>query len=1112
MGRRVARVGGPNCDDVWRELATRLEVAPTACPEQVAEGVSAELSDEVIIAHEARPTRWGTAVGDELARLLSQPETHRAARLIVLAASRQCPHGPAISVDNALTNADTERWWSAVLDDRTTELPRFDRLGALEKWWSAARKTPSDAEPSRPTLSAPATGLLVSLSLCQRACSLELVKEMGGDETLDELRAAGLVEADERGRLRVEATTTNEASAEQAQRAADALCRAAAKDPWANMRAAELYAYCGQLEAAEKVACTAIVLAGDPISRADFFRRLENLLSRHEQQGRREQRWPCEGLLKFARLALRYCDVDRALSFARRAAADGANRFDVMLTLGRASTARADIPTATTALHKALELAATASQRAQVAVHLAELYYDVADYDKAKQHAEFALQQAARNAIVLAARNVLGKLLLARGAWTEAEAHFAADGSAATCAGELQAELRAHLNRAIAIMQCGDLRRAHNLLVTVLDDARIAGERRAEAMALANLGTVTTLMHDYAKGLDYWQRAIDAMRDVGDRLRLSSLIMNLAELRLRLGMIDEAEQALRFARQACGGLPDSRVMLASFVTAKIRLAQGHSLQAAAEIESALSAASRSGNGAKVNECYRLMVRIGLEDGDVTRASAALDKARQTATGPDATADIAVLEAILRRTEGRDFEPAAHRALQLASDATDAELRRQAHVLSHHAADLAHDDQGAQRHLDAALKLRDSMASSLAEPIRQRYLTRPDLRELAQLEARRDTSSNPSTAPGRGETSELSPQSQTTQLGPRMVGNSTGMRSLFAAIRKVGPTDATVLIQGESGTGKELVAEALHEASERRSGPLVKVNCAALVETLLLSELFGHEKGAFTGASMRRQGRFEHADGGTLFLDEIGDISPRTQVALLRVLQDQSFERVGGTTTLHTDVRIICATNRDLAAMVAAGEFREDLYYRLAGVTLEVPALRRRRDDLPLLAQSLLQRFGTQQGLEVKGLSAQANHALAQYDWPGNVRELENALRAAALFTEGPTIELQDLTNNVASLNHLEQLASIPAPQPNGNGPPEPEAPADRSATDVVYAEVKSGVGLPEMKRELERACIVLALEEAEGNITRAAEMLGMKRPRLSQLVNQLGLKKEGARS
>jgi len=146
------------------------------------------------------------------------------------------------------------------------------------------------------------------------------------------------------------------------------------------------------------------------------------------------------------------------------------------------------------------------------------------------------------------------------------------------------------------------------------------------------------------------------------------------------------------------------------------------------------------------------------------------------------------------------------------------------------------------------------------------------------------------------------------------------------------------------------------------------------------------------------------------------------------------------------------------------------------------------------------------------LSAQANHALAQYDWPGNVRELENALRAAALFTEGPTIELQDLTNNVASLNHLEQLASIPAPQPNGNGPPEPEAPADRSATDVVYAEVKSGVGLPEMKRELERACIVLALEEAEGNITRAAEMLGMKRPRLSQLVNQLGLKKEGARS
>src|SRR5262245_60834168 len=174
---------------------------------------------------------------------------------------------------------------------------------------------------------------------------------------------------------------------------------------------------------------------------------------------------------------------------------------------------------------------------------------------------------------------------------------------------------------------------------------------------------------------------------------------------------------------------------------------------------------------------------------------------------------------------------------------------------------------------------------------------------------------------------------------KIVGRDPAILALIGAVQKVGASDATVLIQGESGTGKELVAEALHEASARRAGPMIKVNCAALVETLLLSELFGHERGSFTGAAARRRGRFELAEGGTLFLDEIGDISPRTQVALLRVLQDRTFERVGGVTSLRANVRIVCATHRDLRAMVARGEFREDLYYRLRQVVLEVPALR-----------------------------------------------------------------------------------------------------------------------------------------------------------------------------
>src|SRR5262249_20926500 len=218
---------------------------------------------------------------------------------------------------------------------------------------------------------------------------------------------------------------------------------------------------------------------------------------------------------------------------------------------------------------------------------------------------------------------------------------------------------------------------------------------------------------------------------------------------------------------------------------------------------------------------------------------------------------------------------------------------------------------------------------------------------------------------------------------RMVGSDPSMVALVGAIRKVGQSDATVLVHGESGTGKELVAEALHEASPRRAGPLVKVNCAALVETLLLSELFGHEKGSFTGAAARRRGRFELAEGGTLFLDEIGDISPRTQVALLRVLQERTFERVGGVTPIRANVRIVCATHRDLKAMVARGEFREDLYYRLRGVVLEVPALRQRLTDLPAIAHAILTRIAGERGGAVQRLSPRAIEGLTRHPWPGN---------------------------------------------------------------------------------------------------------------------------------
>jgi len=321
----------------------------------------------------------------------------------------------------------------------------------------------------------------------------------------------------------------------------------------------------------------------------------------------------------------------------------------------------------------------------------------------------------------------------------------------------------------------------------------------------------------------------------------------------------------------------------------------------------------------------------------------------------------------------------------------------------------------------------------------------------------------------------------------MIGRHPRMLELGRLIDKIARHESMVLVRGESGTGKELVAEALHAASPRRDRPLVKVNCGALVETLLLSELFGHERGAFTGAVARKQGRFEAADGGTLFLDEIGDISPKTQVALLRVLSDGEFVRVGGTQPIRADVRLIVATHRNLETMVARGEFRQDLYYRLKGIQLELPPLRARVEDLPLLCDAFLERFAVERGAEPRRLAPETLALLCRHPWPGNVRELENVLRAVSLFADGPLVTPKDLAD------YTEVWRT-------------PDA---RPARDGAWQRLDGGkLSLKQLKTQVEIECIGEALARAGGNITRAAGILGMKRPRLSQLIKEHGLAPE----
>ncbi|MCI5607435.1 MAG: sigma-54 dependent transcriptional regulator [Treponema sp.] len=246
----------------------------------------------------------------------------------------------------------------------------------------------------------------------------------------------------------------------------------------------------------------------------------------------------------------------------------------------------------------------------------------------------------------------------------------------------------------------------------------------------------------------------------------------------------------------------------------------------------------------------------------------------------------------------------------------------------------------------------------------------------------------------------------------MIGKSSELSKVKTIISKAAPTKASVLITGESGVGKELVARAIHEQSPRKNKTLITVHCAALSESLLESELFGHEKGAYTGADTMQKGRFELANGGTIFLDEIGEINPSTQVKLLRVLQERKFERVGGTETLEVDVRVVAATNKNLEDEVKAGRFREDLYYRLNVVRIEMPSLRERKDDIPLLMHSFLREFNIENEKNIKGFDNRSKAAMLKYNWPGNIRELKNCVESAVVMCSGDEIKIEDLPNSV----------------------------------------------------------------------------------------------------
>jgi len=324
------------------------------------------------------------------------------------------------------------------------------------------------------------------------------------------------------------------------------------------------------------------------------------------------------------------------------------------------------------------------------------------------------------------------------------------------------------------------------------------------------------------------------------------------------------------------------------------------------------------------------------------------------------------------------------------------------------------------------------------------------------------------------------RSEIDRLGSmgKIIGRSQEMKQVFNKIEKVGPSDVTVLILGESGSGKELVAKEIHKKSSRKNNPMIIMNCAALPETLIESELFGYEKGAFTGATERHLGKFELADKGTIFLDEIGDMSPNTQAKVLRILQEQSFERLGGTETLCVDVRLISATHKDLLKEIKEGNFREDLYYRLKVIEILLPPLRNRREDIIILAERFIQYFSEKHKKNVKSISSEAVKVFTKYSWPGNVRELQNVIESAVVMANAETLEINDFPEEISNSDSNRSFDyNLPF----------------RDAKKIVV-------------EAFERDFVSRKLAENNGNISKAAEALGMHRQSLQHKIKELNMK------
>lgn len=797
----------------------------------------------------------------------------------------------------------------------------------------------------------------------------------------------------------------------------------------------------------------------------------------------------------------------------------------------------------------------TAQLRAAIEAAASEALYQLGSLVEARTAGEEGLDLLSSEAgdVSLRARiellNLLGKIAMSSDDAQRALSLFNATLELAQRSGLGREEARALVNIGHAQMRQGANEEAEASLHLGIEKAQEANDLSSLAFGNLNLGVLAHRRGELGRAIERYRACRSLFQRLGNRTQLGRVLNNLGNLYLQTGEMQRArahnEEALRLAQ--AGGV-ERLVGAAMLLDGILRFEEGDRAAAESRLREAMIHQRRLGAERPLETMVEL-AKIQLRAGDLEKSREMLGEVQRTleaGSHPRLSLRARLIEAQLLAASGEagalDALAAVREELEKLGERL---LLRDVELTMGRAYVARGQRETARIHLSAAGAIQKAVAAELPADLRASFETAAAQAEVHEALAELDRPSEPratvSTRPA-AERAASAPAPRPSSPPPAarssdwqkryaaLVGQSPKLLRVFHILDRIAASDSTVLVVGESGTGKELVAEALHKNSPRARAPFVKLNCAALVESLLLSELFGHERGSFTGAHQRKVGRFEMAAGGTIFLDEIGDISPKTQVALLRVLQEREFERVGGGRPIRLEARVICATNRNLAQMVREGTFREDLYYRLKGLSVELPPLRERPEDIEELANSFLARYGVESGSEQKALSVEAVAMLQRYAWPGNVRELENVVRSVALFADAATIDCRDfdeyrelfedapaferaaagfaveteaprasaaVSNDAAPPRPLFTIPPPPPPAPPSGGV-EPAADPEAALLAKIFAE---GVPLADLKRRLQEEAIAQALRIAKGNITRAAEMLGMKRPRLSQIIN-----------